>query len=182
MNNNTMINATTAIWFDNRMCSWQCQIKVWTHGIHGLFLTCGKINTYYYTNNSNAHIYTVKGFQKAICCLVTGCCTTCEYRDVNSLATLRMGGIRLRILFYTQTLLCNVHTWVISFLRQLANMSSMVPFWASTDSGFVPIRGPRPKPRHPEEVVYSPNDSCSHFTQHLSLWNFLAPYTNYFLQ
>jgi hypothetical protein len=30
-----------------------------------------------------------------------------------------------------------------------------------------PIRGLRPKPRRPEEVVYSPNDSCSHFTQHL---------------
>ncbi len=30
-----------------------------------------------------------------------------------------------------------------------------------------PIWGPRPKPRRPEEVVYSPNDSCSHFTQRL---------------
>jgi hypothetical protein len=30
-----------------------------------------------------------------------------------------------------------------------------------------PIWGPRPKPRHPVEVVYSPNDSCSHFTQRL---------------
>jgi hypothetical protein len=28
-----------------------------------------------------------------------------------------------------------------------------------------PFGGPRPKPRYPEEVVYSPNDSCSHFTQ-----------------
>ncbi len=28
-----------------------------------------------------------------------------------------------------------------------------------------PIWGPRPKPRRLEEVVYSPNDSCSHFTQ-----------------
>jgi hypothetical protein len=26
---------------------------------------------------------------------------------------------------------------------------------------------PRPKPHRPEEVVYSPNDSCSHFTQRL---------------
>jgi hypothetical protein len=37
----------------------------------------------------------------------------------------------------------NVHTWAISFLRHLANVSSMVPFWASTDSGFVPNLGPR---------------------------------------
>jgi hypothetical protein len=27
------------------------------------------------------------------------------------------------------------------------------------------LGGPRQKPRRPEEVVYSPNDSCSHFTQ-----------------
>ncbi len=38
--------------------------------------------------------------------------------------------------------LSNVHTWAISFLRHLANMSSMVPFCASTDSGFVPNLGP----------------------------------------
>jgi hypothetical protein len=37
----------------------------------------------------------------------------------------------------------NVHTWAISFLRHLANISSMFPFWASTDSGFVPNLGPR---------------------------------------
>ncbi len=58
--------------------------------------------------------------------------------------------------------LSNVHTWAIFFLRHLANTSSMVPFWASTDSGFVPNLGPAS-----EEVVYSPNDSCSHFTQRL---------------
>ncbi len=38
--------------------------------------------------------------------------------------------------------LSNVHTWALFFLRQLANMSSMVPFWASTDSSFVPNLGP----------------------------------------
>jgi hypothetical protein len=54
------------------------------------------------------------------------------------------------------------------FLRHLVNMSFMFPFWASTGSGSVPIwEGPRPKPRHPEDVVYSLNDSCSHFTQRL---------------
>jgi hypothetical protein len=54
------------------------------------------------------------------------------------------------------------------FLRHLTNMSFMVPFWASTGSGSVPIwGGPHPKPHHPEEVVYSLNDSCSHFTQRL---------------
>ncbi len=48
-----------------------------------------------------------------------------------------------------------------------ACMSCMVLFWASTDFGSVPIWGPRPKPRRPEEVVYILNDSCSHFTQRL---------------
>jgi hypothetical protein len=38
--------------------------------------------------------------------------------------------------------LSNVHTWAIFLLRHLANMFSMVPFWASTDSGFDPIQGP----------------------------------------
>jgi hypothetical protein len=46
-------------------CSRQCQIQVWTHGIHGLFLTCGKINTWYYMNNSVACIYTGKDFKGA---------------------------------------------------------------------------------------------------------------------
>jgi hypothetical protein len=52
-------------------------------------------------------------------------------------------------------------------LRHLANMSCIVPFWASTDSGSVPIWGLHSKPRRPEEVVYILSDSCSHFTQHL---------------
>ncbi len=67
--------------------------------------------------------------------------------------------------------LSNVHTWATFFLRHLANMSSMVPFWASIDSVFVPNWGPRLKPRRQEEVVSIPNDSCSHFTQSLSLRN-----------
>ncbi len=73
----------------------------------------------------------------------------------------------IKFLFKLAHYLNNVHTWAIFFLRHLANMSSMFPFWASTDSGFVPNLGPRPKPRHPEEVVYSPKDSCSNFTQRL---------------
>ncbi len=71
----------------------------------------------------------------------------------------------LWFLFTISTWSNNVHTWAIFFLRHLANMSCMVPFWASTDSGSVPMWGPRPKPRHPEEIVYILNDSCSHFTQ-----------------
>jgi hypothetical protein len=67
------------------------------------------------------------------------------------------------------------------FLRHLANMSCMVPFWASTGSGFVLIWGPSPKPPCPEEVVYSLNDSCSHLTQRLSLQNFLSNIHRLFL-
>jgi hypothetical protein len=50
----------------------------------------------------------------------------------------------LRLVHY----LSNVHTWAVFFLPALS-----------------PIWGPRPKLRRPEEVVYSPNDNCSHFTQ-----------------
>jgi hypothetical protein len=39
------------------------------------------------------------------------------------------------------------------------------PFEHQLTSALSPICGPRPKPRQLEEVVYSPNDSCSHFTQ-----------------
>ncbi len=74
---------------------------------------------------------------------------------------------KLKFLFTISTWLGNVHTWAIFFLRHLPNMSCMVPFWASTDSGFVPIWGPRPKPCRLEEVVYILNESCSHFTQRL---------------
>ncbi len=105
-----------------------------------LIFTCGKINTCYYTNNSVAHIYTGKGFQR----------TTC-YR-ANWLLHYNIATFASRMSV----------SW-----KHLANMSSIIPFWASTDSGFVPIWGPRLKPRRPEEVVYSLNDSCSHFTQRL---------------
>ncbi len=73
---------------------------------------------------------------------------------------------KLRFLFTINMWSNNVHTWAIFFLRHLANMSSMVPFWASTDSGSSPF-GPCPKPCRLEEVVYILNDSCSHFTQRL---------------
>jgi hypothetical protein len=32
--------------------------------VHGLFLTCGKINTCYNTNNFTAHMYTGKGLKR----------------------------------------------------------------------------------------------------------------------
>jgi hypothetical protein len=41
------------------------------------------------------------------------------------------------------------------------------PFEHQLTPALSPIRGPRPKPCRPKEVVYSPNDSCSHFTQRL---------------
>jgi hypothetical protein len=45
------------------------------------------------------------------------------------------------------------------------------PAWSPSEHQLTPalspIWGSRPKPRRPEEVVYSPNDSCLHFTQRL---------------
>jgi hypothetical protein len=47
----------------------------------------------------------------------------------------------------------------------------MCPAWSPSEHQLTPalspIWGPRPKPRRLEEVVYSLNDSCSHFTQRL---------------
>ncbi len=49
--------------------------------------------------------------------------------------------------------------------------SRICPAWSPSEHQLAPalspFGGPRPKPRRPEEVVYNPNDSCSHFTQHL---------------
>ncbi len=41
------------------------------------------------------------------------------------------------------------------------------PFEHQLTPALSPIWGPHPKPSRPEEVVYSLNDSCSHFTQRL---------------
>ncbi len=47
--------------------------------------------------------------------------------------------------------------------------SRIRPAWSPSEHQLTPalspIWGQHPKPHHPEEVVYSPNDSCSHFTQ-----------------
>jgi hypothetical protein len=63
--------------------------------------------------------------------------------------------------------LSNVHTWAVSS----CGTSQICPAWSPSEHQLTPALspfwGPRPKPRCPEEVVYSPNDSCSHFTQRL---------------
>jgi hypothetical protein len=47
-------------------------------------------------------------------------------------------------------------------------MSFMVPFWPCTDSGPAPLQGGCVRSHAcPEEDVYSLNDSCSYFSQHL---------------
>jgi hypothetical protein len=49
--------------------------------------------------------------------------------------------------------------------------SQICPAWSPSKHQLTPalspIWGPRAKPCRPEEVVYSPNDICSHFTQRL---------------
>jgi hypothetical protein len=49
--------------------------------------------------------------------------------------------------------------------------SQICPAWSLPEHqltpALFPIWGPRPKPRRPEEVVYIPNDSGSHFTHRL---------------
>jgi hypothetical protein len=50
-------------------------------------------------------------------------------------------------------------------------ISRICPAWSPSEHQLAPalspILGPCLKPRRPEEVVYSLNDSCSHFTQRL---------------
>ncbi len=54
-------------------------------------------------------------------------------------------------------------------LSSSCGTSRICPAWSPSEHQLTlalsPLWGPRPKPRRPEEVVYSPNDSCSHFTQ-----------------
>ncbi len=72
----------------------------------------------------------------------------CDFLDVSFLSSIcNIRTNKLRFLFTISTWLSNVHTLAMFFLWHLVNMSCMVPFWASTDSGSVPIWGPRPKPR-----------------------------------
>ncbi len=76
----------------------------------------------------------------------------------------------------------NVHIWAMFFLRHLANMSCMVPFWASNDSGFVPIWGPRPKPRRPERL-FIVLMTAAHISPNIfSLRNFLSNIHRLFLR
>ncbi len=86
----------------------------------------------------------------------------------NYLITLQQGrclavNYSLKFIHY----LSNVHTWAIFFLRHLANMSRWSPSEHQLTPALSPIWSPCPKLRRPEEVVCSPNDSCSHLTQRL---------------
>ncbi len=64
--------------------------------------------------------------------------------------------------------------------------SRICPAWFPSEyqlaPALSPIWGPRPKPCRPKEVVYSLNDSCSHFTQRLFLRNFLSNIMDCFLR
>ncbi len=69
----------------------------------------------------------------------------------------------------------NVRTWAISVLRHLANMSSMVPFWASTDSGFVPNLGPRVRSHAVWKRLFIFLMTAAHISPNVfSLRNFLS--------
>ncbi len=63
--------------------------------------------------------------------------------------------------------------WAMYILRLSSSWgtSQICPTWSPSEHQLAPalspIWGPRPKPRRPEQVVNSPNDSRSHFTQHL---------------
>ncbi len=77
--------------------------------------------------------------------------------------------------------------WAMYILRLFSSWgtSRICSAWSPSEHQLAPalspIWSPPPKPRHLEEVVYSLNDSCSHFTQRLFLPNFLSNIHGMFL-
>ncbi len=75
----------------------------------------------------------------------------------------------------------SVHTGAMFFLRHLANMSCMVPFWASTGSGFVPIWG-RVRSHAVWRRLFIVLMTAAHISPNVfSLWNFLSNILRLFL-
>ncbi len=65
-----------------------------------------------------------------------------------------------------------VHEWACTYLgyvllEALREYVLHGPLLSINWLRLCPLGGLRPNPRRPEEIVYSPNDSCSHFTQRL---------------
>ncbi len=102
-------------------------------------------NKHLLLHENSLHVYTWGGISKSY--LLSRCCITMWlfcFWDVNQLIMWQQGWYLLWFPLWDLYIhyLGNVHTWAIFFLRPLANTSSMVPLWASTDSGFVPNLGP----------------------------------------
>ncbi len=123
-------------------------------------------------NISIAHIYMGKEIQEAICYLVNWLLhykvTTVFFRMLTIWQRYNKDDIWLQIpLWYTYII------WAMCVLGLSSSWgtSRICPAWSPSAHQLTPtlspIWGPRLKPRHPEEVVYSSNDSCSRFTQHL---------------
>ncbi len=131
-----------------------------------------KINTYYYMNTAHARKQTTTVGDNSMY-ILNNVCLECWFS---------MGVLcerKLSISLQNTSILISVHTWASVFLMHLASTSCMVPSWAYLDSGSVPIPGTRSRSHAPqEEIVYSLNDSCSHFTNvfslHLSLASILS--------
>jgi hypothetical protein len=147
-----------ARFLSNSTCSRRCREQVLTHGIHGFFLTCENYTSYYTDTRRRQWLLVVKR------CMYIH--QTMYILNINLPASTLVAGLRTS-LYNNAHVLNNVHTWALVFLRHLASMPFMVPFWAYTDSGSVPISRSPCYNACPEEIVYSLNDSCSHFTQRL---------------
>ncbi len=120
-----------------------------------------KINTCYHTNTICAQKWTVIVGDNFMYILSNA---YLEYW-LSSEYAWKKGWVSL---YRNSRILVNVHTWASVFLRHLSSMSCMVPSWAHTDSGSFPILGHHARSHAPkEEVIYSPNDSRSHFIQRL---------------
>jgi hypothetical protein len=103
--------------------------------------------------------------------LLSGCCITMWlfcFWDVNQLTMWQQWWY---LLWFSPWDLYTTWAMYILGLSSSWGTSRIRPAWSLCEHQLTPalspIWGPRPKPRRPEEVVYSPNDSCSHFTQRL---------------
>jgi hypothetical protein len=117
-------------------------------------------------NNSVARTYIGKVFQELFVIWLLHWSVTIILRMLIKLITLQQDDIRLWTpLWYFYV------TWAMYILGLFSSWGTswIFPAWSPPEhqltQALSPLWGPHPKPRCPEEVVYIPNDSCSHFTQ-----------------
>jgi hypothetical protein len=120
-----------------------------------------KINTFYCTTQHVHGKGDVAGMRRYMCIYINNV--------ISNVGFPAMLVIRLKFLF---TIIHTFWAMYILGLRSSWGTSQVRPSWSPSEHlltpALSPFRGARIRSHAcPEEVVYSPNDSCSHFTQRL---------------